>query len=587
MTSVQTRSHNPLPSAAQTLAPDFSASFAMDSPGLKREDGLPFGRHVRSSSDPISRGGNFSLDGAVGAHLLDQEPNPFERSFSGPGPDPRAGNQAEGGAAAPAPARRARSISPNSLLPRPTPGGTQKLPPLSFMQTPSTELQNFGWGADSLRTGPLSPALLNGPTGHHGLFDMSQRRTGLTPMGQPGGSVSFPPPSPATAALFAMMTNNTPGTAEAAALAGGGPRPHEGPNESNHFEASFARTGDAKPNAAGQDLAQQPLNGATRSALANQLNGQASRSIAPQAMLPLGSQPPPQSQTSYFPTQPPASQDIYAQQQQQPGFPGYPPPQPVGSQPPFGNQNPLYLLSQASGHTDDAVVAAAALSGLATPGGSYGPPSSMDQMLAAQQQQQQQQGVVPVLTASASGSGTKSMSPASSSNGPTPVATKSQPKRGAAGKRKKADTAAVEEKKPPAKRGKRGAAAKVEKEEDEDFDDGSRQEASQSPQAHSSNAAETEEEKRKNFLERNRQAALKCRQRKKAWLANLQSKVEMLTTDNDTLQSTVTNLKEEIQSLRAILQAHANCPVAATAPGPRGPAPGGAGYPPNGHQPRY
>lgn len=64
-------------------------------------------------------------------------------------------------------------------------------------------------------------------------------------------------------------------------------------------------------------------------------------------------------------------------------------------------------------------------------------------------------------------------------------------------------------------------------------------------------------------------AALKCRQRKKAWLANLQTKVEMLTTDNETLQSTVTNLKEEIQSLRAILAAHANCPVAGSAGPPR------------------
>lgn len=54
---------------------------------------------------------------------------------------------------------------------------------------------------------------------------------------------------------------------------------------------------------------------------------------------------------------------------------------------------------------------------------------------------------------------------------------------------------------------------------------------------------------------------MKCRQRKKAWLANLQSKVEYLTADNDTLHSTVTNLKDEISSLRAILSAHANCPI--------------------------
>jgi ATF/CREB family transcription factor len=69
--------------------------------------------------------------------------------------------------------------------------------------------------------------------------------------------------------------------------------------------------------------------------------------------------------------------------------------------------------------------------------------------------------------------------------------------------------------------------------------------------------AETEEEKRKNFLERNRQgmpfraplrhisyflstAALKCRQRKKAWLTQLQAKVEYLTAENDRLASTLT-----------------------------------------------
>lgn len=73
--------------------------------------------------------------------------------------------------------------------------------------------------------------------------------------------------------------------------------------------------------------------------------------------------------------------------------------------------------------------------------------------------------------------------------------------------------------------------------------------------------AETDEEKRKNFLERNRQAALKCRQRKKAWLANLQAKVEYLTSDNETLTQTVNSLREEISSLRNVLVAHKDCPV--------------------------
>jgi len=71
----------------------------------------------------------------------------------------------------------------------------------------------------------------------------------------------------------------------------------------------------------------------------------------------------------------------------------------------------------------------------------------------------------------------------------------------------------------------------------------------------------TDEEKRKNFLERNRIAALKCRQRKKQWLANLQQKVEIFTTENDALAGTVTQLREEIVGLKTLLLAHKDCPV--------------------------
>ncbi|KAL2071653.1 hypothetical protein VTL71DRAFT_12888 [Oculimacula yallundae] len=72
----------------------------------------------------------------------------------------------------------------------------------------------------------------------------------------------------------------------------------------------------------------------------------------------------------------------------------------------------------------------------------------------------------------------------------------------------------------------------------------------------------TDEEKRKNFLERNRVAALKCRQRKKQWLANLQSKVEMYTVENDNLQNTVAQLRDELVNLKTLLVAHKDCPVA-------------------------
>lgn len=125
---------------------------------------------------------------------LSLEPNPFEQSFGGGAPE--------------------------------TPGGT-KLPPVAALASPSSLLPGsavtpFNWGGGSLRTGPLSPAMLSGPAGdyfsegHHlrGGFptpNESSLRTGLTP----GGSGSmFPAPSPNSQAMFAHLASGgaTPST---------------------------------------------------------------------------------------------------------------------------------------------------------------------------------------------------------------------------------------------------------------------------------------------------------------------------------------------------------------------------------------
>ncbi|ORX91037.1 GCN5L1-domain-containing protein [Basidiobolus meristosporus CBS 931.73] len=74
--------------------------------------------------------------------------------------------------------------------------------------------------------------------------------------------------------------------------------------------------------------------------------------------------------------------------------------------------------------------------------------------------------------------------------------------------------------------------------------------------------AESPDEKRKSFLERNRQAASKCRQRKKQWLNNLQAQVEYLSQENETLQNQATGLREEIINLKTLLLAHKDCPIA-------------------------
>ncbi|EPB81664.1 hypothetical protein HMPREF1544_11609 [Mucor circinelloides 1006PhL] len=65
--------------------------------------------------------------------------------------------------------------------------------------------------------------------------------------------------------------------------------------------------------------------------------------------------------------------------------------------------------------------------------------------------------------------------------------------------------------------------------------------------------------KRDKALERNRQAALRCRQRKKEWLNQLQSNVDVLTKENRALEQQSLTLREEILNLKTVLLAHRDC----------------------------
>ncbi|KAJ2962156.1 hypothetical protein NQZ79_g2636 [Umbelopsis isabellina] len=67
------------------------------------------------------------------------------------------------------------------------------------------------------------------------------------------------------------------------------------------------------------------------------------------------------------------------------------------------------------------------------------------------------------------------------------------------------------------------------------------------------------EEKRRKFLERNRQAASKCRQKKKAWMQDLEQRSEEITNRNKALHETVSMLKEEVLFLKNQLLAHRGC----------------------------
>lgn len=69
------------------------------------------------------------------------------------------------------------------------------------------------------------------------------------------------------------------------------------------------------------------------------------------------------------------------------------------------------------------------------------------------------------------------------------------------------------------------------------------------------------DERRKRFLERNRAAATRCREKRKIWVQQLEKKAEDLTNTNAHLQSEITLLRTEVAQLKSLLLAHKDCPV--------------------------
>ncbi|KAJ6779443.1 hypothetical protein PWT90_05422 [Aphanocladium album] len=383
---------------------------------------------------------------------LSLEPNPFEQSFGGGG-----GPETPGGTKLPS---VAALTSPSSLLP-----GTGTTP--------------FNWGGGSLRTGPLSPAMLSGPAtdyfteGHlRGGFptpNESSLRSGLTP----GGSGSmFPAPSPNSQALFAQ-------------LASGGATPNT---------LDFHRT--AMSAAAKREQQQnQPQ------------NQQQQQQAQPQV---------PAQQSAAQPQEMPNGAAVKAEAKPASG--------------PFDGHdndaaNGLYMLAQ----------------GRNGPQGAN--PAVNHAHLAA--------AAAPKVNGNVA-KHTRGVSEATNGSEDNDDAkpTRGKGKKNQANNRRKAEEPPA--KAPPAKKPKSIAAPPSEPSEpSDDEDDGDPANRSKM----------TDEEKRKNFLERNRVAALKCRQRKKQWLANLQAKVEMFSSENDALTAQITQLREEVVNLKTLLLAHKDCPV--------------------------
>ncbi|KAJ6071841.1 hypothetical protein N7499_009855 [Penicillium canescens] len=351
------------------------------------------------------------------------EPNPFEQSFSG-----------------------------NSSAETP---GKSLLPPVASLTSPAlpgaSSAGGYNW-PNSLRSGPLSPAMLPGPTGSNDYFDSigrgfptpneSSLRTGLTPGG--GGSM-FPAPSPNSQAILQQLQNGgaTPSTIDfhrtaLAAKKNNANAPTSNPNEQEQANMDVKP---ARPADFTQHDAADAANGLFMLAKGGQTNNM------------------PMNHAMQNETRAAANRRV--------------------------SQN-------ANGDSGDG----------------------------------SDQDIKP-----AKGKG------------------KRNAKAPAANNRRKAD----DNQKGPNKKAK-SMEMPSDMEEDDDDDDDMKKYPMDPKKM-------TDEEKRRNFLERNRVAALKCRQRKKQWLANLQAKVELFTTENDALTATVTQLREEIVNLKTLLLAHKDCPV--------------------------
>jgi ATF/CREB family transcription factor len=399
-----------------------------------------------------------------GGGSLSLEPNPFEQSFGGGAPE--------------------------------TPGGT-KLPSVHALTSPSSLLPGanatpFNWGGGSLRTGPLSPAMLSGPANdyfgdtHHlrGGFptpNESSLRSGLTPGG--GGSM-FPAQSPGSQAFMAQ-------------LASGGATPST---------LDFHRTAIA----------------AAANAKRDQVNGTQPSTQPPQAQpQPAATQP--QELTNGVTAQVKAEPKAFD---------------------PHDNDaaNGLFMLAQgAQGRNGPQNTAQFAATN--QPQSVTAPPNNVSPPMPH----------INGVSASNSARGVSEGSNMSEDGEQArPNRAKGKKNPAATNGRRKADEPPA--KAPPSKRAKNMSMSdemSVEPSDDED----------EKIDANGNKTKMTDEEKRKNFLERNRVAALKCRQRKKQWLANLQSKVEMFSNENDALTAQITQLREEVVNLKTLLLAHKDCPV--------------------------
>lgn len=77
---------------------------------------------------------------------------------------------------------------------------------------------------------------------------------------------------------------------------------------------------------------------------------------------------------------------------------------------------------------------------------------------------------------------------------------------------------------------------------------------------HSENNGQIDDKRRK-FLERNRAAAQRCREKRKHWINNLQHEKSIMQEENNSLRTEVQSLRTEVAHLKCMLLSHKDCSV--------------------------
>ncbi|RHZ46645.1 hypothetical protein Glove_610g9 [Diversispora epigaea] len=415
---------------------------------------------------------------------LDLEPNPFEQSFSGVAP-----------------------ITENAGTNSPKPS----LPPLSQLASPGIppSEDQYGWNLQSLRSGALSPSMLAGP--QEAIIFESTSRTGTTPLSY----VSYPEPSPRSAALLGASTNSLSSFNPVISLST--PANQSDPFSRNVFGSGVSRVSE-------NDRKTIATNNANNVNSVNSVPAVSSVPTTQGVMSTLSS----------------SSSNILNMSNATSATSSN-----VMVNNPLNHQNNVLVGNSSINNLNNRNVLKVSTQDIINRSNVLIPETIMpktekeDLVHSNNNNNNNNNNNVNVLNNGRQSNGintNKPLSPLSDSMDEDSVPLN------------KMNNMNI------LKSGSRGARRKAEEQLINDH--------SQKKHGQKVKNEMTDEEKRRNFLERNRQAALKCRQRKKQWLANLQAKVEYLTNDNETLQNQAQSLREEIINLKTLLLAHKDCPIA-------------------------